>query len=33
VGVGFTHGTDHLLVKVILGRRFDFSRRKKGDKP
>ncbi len=22
VGVGITHGTDHLLVKMILGRRF-----------
>jgi hypothetical protein len=24
VGVGITHGTDHLLIKMILGRRFDF---------
>jgi hypothetical protein len=24
VGVGVTHSTDHLLVKMILGRRFDF---------
>jgi hypothetical protein len=24
VGVGMTHSTDHLLVKMILGRRFDF---------
>jgi hypothetical protein len=24
VGVGVTHGTDHLLIKMILGRRFDF---------
>ena len=27
VGVGITHGTDHLLVKMILGRRFDFVHR------
>jgi hypothetical protein len=26
VGVGVTQGTDHLLVKCILGRRFDFGR-------
>ena len=25
VGVGVTHGTDHLLVKMIIGRRFDFG--------
>jgi Putative MetA-pathway of phenol degradation len=25
VGVGVTHGTDHLLVKMIIGRRFDWS--------
>jgi hypothetical protein len=24
VGVGMTHSTDHLLIKMILGRRFDF---------
>jgi hypothetical protein len=24
VGVGMTHGTDHLIVKMILGRRFNF---------
>jgi hypothetical protein len=24
VGIGMTHGTDRLLVKMILGRRFDF---------
>jgi len=24
VGVGLTHGTDHLLVKMIIGRRFDW---------
>jgi hypothetical protein len=23
LGVGVTHGADHLLVKMILGRRFD----------
>src|SRR6266851_851599 len=26
VGVGVTHGTDHLLVKFILGRRFELRR-------
>jgi hypothetical protein len=26
VGVGVTHSTDHLLVKMILGRRFSFGR-------
>jgi hypothetical protein len=25
VGVGVTHGTDHLIVKMILGRRFNFK--------
>ena len=25
VGVGITHSTDHLLVKMILGRRFNFN--------
>lgn len=30
VGVGVTRGTDHLLVKMILGRRFNFGRAKKG---
>jgi hypothetical protein len=25
VGVGVTHSTDHLLVKMIVGRRFDWS--------
>lgn len=25
VGVGVTHGTDHLLVKCIVGRRFNFG--------
>jgi hypothetical protein len=28
VGVGMTGATDHLLVKVILGRRFEFGRKK-----
>jgi len=28
VGVGVTHATDHLLVKFILGRRFEWGRRK-----
>ena len=27
VGVGVTHGTDHLLVKCIIGRRFNFGRK------
>ena len=27
VGVGVTHGTDHLLVKAIVGRRFNFGRK------
>lgn len=26
VGVGVTHSTDHLIVKMILGRRFDFHK-------
>ena len=26
VGVGVTHGTDHLIAKAILGRRFSFHR-------
>lgn len=29
VGVGVTHNTEHLLVKMILGRRVSFGRRKK----
>ncbi len=29
VGVGVTHSTDHLLVKMILGRRFTFGRGRK----
>jgi hypothetical protein len=28
VGLGATRSTDHLIVKMILGRRFDFSRHK-----
>jgi hypothetical protein len=28
VGVGVTHSTDHLIVKMILGRRFGFGERK-----
>ena len=24
LGVGFTHSTDHLIAKMILGYRFDF---------
>jgi len=28
VGVGVTHGTDHLIVKWIIGRRFDFGSKK-----
>jgi hypothetical protein len=28
VGVGVTHSTDHLIVKMILGRRFNFPSRK-----
>ncbi len=31
VGVGMTRSTDHLLVKMIIGRRFTFGRR--GSKP
>ncbi len=26
VGVGMTHGTDHLLVKMIIGRRFNWGK-------
>lgn len=33
VGVGMTHGTDHLLVKFIVGRRFNFGHKAKADKP
>lgn len=29
VGVGATHGTDHIIIKGILGRRFSFHRGKK----
>ena len=31
VGVGMTRSTDHLLVKVIIGRRFDWSRKPKAN--
>jgi hypothetical protein len=32
VGVGVTAGTDHMLVKAIIGRRFDWGKRRpKGD--
>ena len=27
-GVGVTRSTDHLIVKMIIGRRFDFARHK-----
>jgi hypothetical protein len=27
--VGVTHATDHLIFKMIVGRRFDFSRQQK----
>lgn len=33
VGVGVTAGTDHLLAKVIVGRRFSFGGNKKAPKP
>jgi len=33
VGVGVTHGTDHLLIKMILGRRFDFFGKKTNPQP
>jgi hypothetical protein len=26
VGVGVTHGTDHLLVKMIIGRRLSWGK-------
>jgi hypothetical protein len=29
VGVGVTHSTDHLIVKMIIGRRFDFGGKSK----
>ena len=32
VGVGITHATDHLLVKFILGRRFEFGHKTPADK-
>jgi hypothetical protein len=28
VGVGVTHGTDHIIIKGILGRRFSFGHKK-----
>ena len=31
MGVGVPHGTDHLLVKMILGRRFGFGTAKGKD--
>jgi len=31
VGVGVTHGTDHLLVKMIVGRRFNWGKPVKKD--
>ena len=33
VGVGVTHSTDHLLIKMILGRRFSFGRRPANGSP
>jgi hypothetical protein len=33
IGVGVTHSTDHLPVKFIVGRRFDFARKSKTAKP
>jgi len=30
IGVGVTRSTDHLVFKVILGRRFDFGRKRAG---
>lgn len=33
VGIGVTHSTDHLLVKMILGRRFDFFGKKRAPEP
>jgi hypothetical protein len=29
LGVGVTRATDHMLFKAIIGRRFDWSKRKK----
>jgi len=31
VGVGVTAGTDHMLVKAIIGRRFDWGKRHGAD--
>ncbi len=33
VGIGATHSTDHLLVKMILGRRFNFFGKKNSTQP
>jgi hypothetical protein len=33
IGVGVTHDTDHLLIKMILGRRFDFFGKKRNAQP
>jgi hypothetical protein len=33
IGVGVTHSTDHLLIKFIVGRRFDFGHRKHPKEP
>ncbi len=33
LGVGVTGSTDHLILKFIVGRRFDFGRRKKPEVP
>lgn len=30
IGIGVTQATDHLLVKLILGRRFDFGHKSRG---
>ena len=32
LGVGVTHGTDHLLFKMIIGRRFNFGHTREKDK-
>ena len=32
IGVGVTQATDHLLVKMILGRRFEFGHRRAADR-
>jgi hypothetical protein len=33
VGIGATHSTDHVLIKMILGRRFDFFGKKNSARP